>query len=108
MPVDPTGQLASGEQVDGPRALREALLADPDRFVQTLTEKLMTYALGRRIESHDMPSVRAIARESASADYTFASLVRGIANSAPFRMRAVPETGDFETAAAAAAPETLE
>jgi hypothetical protein len=96
--VDPTGRLASGERVDSPSALREALVADPGRIVQTLTEKLMTYALGRRIEPDDMPTVRAIVREAAESDYTFASLVRGIATSAPFRMRSVPDTGDFEVA----------
>ena len=61
-----------------PDDLRTALLADPVPFVQTLTERLMMYALGRVIESHDMPFVRGIVRKSAADDYRFATLVTGI------------------------------
>ena len=58
-PIDASGQLADGTPVDGPVALREALLKHPEQFVRTLTEKLMTYALGRGLEYYDMPAVRA-------------------------------------------------
>ena len=59
--------------------------------MQTLTEKLMTYALGRSVEYHDMPTVRAIVRDAASDNYRFSSIVMGIVNSAPFQMREVPQ-----------------
>ena len=65
--------------------------AKPDQFVQTLTEKLMTYALGRTVEFHDMPTVRRIVRETASEGYHFSSLVMHIINSEPFQMRVVPQ-----------------
>ena len=63
--VDASGQLADGTPVDGPVALRKALLKHPEQFVRTLTEKLMTYGLGRGLEYYDMPVVRAIARDAA-------------------------------------------
>ncbi len=94
--VDPTGELAGGGKVDGPVALRRALLDEPEQFVQALTEKLMTYALGRGVEYHDMPVVREIVRDAAHDDYSFASIVKGIANSAPFRMRSLPDDGADE------------
>jgi hypothetical protein len=67
--------------------LRQALLARPELFVTTITEKLLTYALGRGLESYDAPAVRAITRESRADGYRFASLVRGIVESTPFQMR---------------------
>jgi len=67
--------------------LRDALVEDPTIFVQTFTEKLMTYALGRGLRHYDMPVVRAIVRDAAADDYRFSSIVLGIASSAPFRMR---------------------
>jgi hypothetical protein len=66
--------------------LREALIRRPDVFVGTLTEKLLTYALGRGLDFHDMPTVREIVRQSAPT-YRFSSIVRGIVHSAPFQMR---------------------
>ncbi len=98
--VDPTGRLAaSGRPVNGPVDLREVLAADPDQFVQTLTEKLMTYALGRGVRYYDMPTVRRIVDEAEEAGYRFEAIVRGIVHSAPFTMRTVPAT---ETPAVAA------
>ena len=67
--------------------LRQALLSKSDLVVTTLTEKLMTYGVGRGIVYSDMPTVRAIVRESASNDYRFSSLILGIVNSKPFQMR---------------------
>ena len=67
--------------------MRQALLRDPERFVATVTEKLMTYALGRNLESYDMPAVRAIVRDAANEDYRFSSIVIGIIESTPFQMR---------------------
>jgi hypothetical protein len=92
--IDSRGQLAGGREVESPADLREALAAEPDMFVQTLTEKLLTYALGRSIEYYDMPAVRRVVDEAAADDYTFASIVMAIANSRPFRMRTVPGTED--------------
>jgi hypothetical protein len=90
-PVDPTGQLLDGTTVNGVVALRQALMKEPDTFVRTMTEKLMTYALGRGLEYYDMPTVRAIARGAAKNDYRFSSLILGIVESAAFQMRAAEE-----------------
>jgi len=83
--IDASGKLVDGTAVNGPADLRTALLAHSDQFVQTLTEKLMTYALGRSVEYYDMPSIRAIVRESKAADYRFSSIVMGIVNAPAFR-----------------------
>ena len=84
--------------------LREALLKDPDHLVQVVVEKLMIYALGRGLEHTDMPVVRAIVRDAKAEGWRFSSIVTGIAKSAPFRMRSVPEAvpGDGTVAAAVA------
>ena len=82
--VDASGQLADGTKVDGPGALRKALLSHPDQFVETMTEKLLTYALGRGLEYYDMPAVRSIAHDAARNNYRFTSLIMGIVNSTPF------------------------
>jgi hypothetical protein len=87
--IDASGQLVDGTPVTGPADLRKALLERPGQFVQTLTERLMTYGLGRSVEHHDMPAVRRIVREAAKDNYRFSSIVRGIVNSEPFLMRRV-------------------
>ena len=68
--------------------------------MQTLTEKLMTYALGRSVEYYDMPAVRQIVRDAARDNYRFSSIVMGIVRSAPFQMRMVPRAGDVPATAA--------
>jgi hypothetical protein len=68
--------------------LREALLNRPELFVSTFTEKLMVYALGRRLEAEDMPTVRRIVRDAASDDYKFRALVLGIVDSTQFQQKA--------------------
>jgi hypothetical protein len=93
-PVDASGQLVDGTQVDGAVPLRKALLRQPETFVRTLTEKLLTYALGRGLTASDMPGVRSIVRESARRDYRFSALVLGIVNSTPFRMRVTQPRAD--------------
>jgi hypothetical protein len=98
--VDPVGKLADGRPVSSPADLREAISAEPEKFVQTVAQNLLTYALGRRVEYYDMPSVRKIVRDAAASDYSFAALVKGVANSTPFRMRTAPEVAG-ETVAAA-------
>jgi mono/diheme cytochrome c family protein len=87
LPIDAAGVLADGTAVDGPVALRQALLARPDVFVGTITEKMLTYALGRGLVATDMPVVRNIVRTAAKQDYAMQAIVRGIVNSAPFQMR---------------------
>jgi hypothetical protein len=86
-PIDASGQLLDGSKIDGVVTLREALLRRPDTVVSSLTEKLLTYALGRGLEAYDMPAVRAIVRATAEREYRFSSLVLGIVNSVPFQMR---------------------
>jgi hypothetical protein len=90
--IDPTGKLADGSDVDGPVALRAAIMRRPDQFVRTLTEKLMTYGLGRGLEYYDMPVVRAVARDAAKKNYRFSAIVAGIVSSSPFRQKA-PQSG---------------
>ncbi|MBX5460048.1 MAG: DUF1592 domain-containing protein [Steroidobacteraceae bacterium] len=89
--IDASGELPDGSKVNGPDDLRKALLANPEQFVQTLTEKLMTYGLGRTLEYHDMPTVRAIVRAAAKDNYRFSSLIMHIVTSDPFQMRQVPK-----------------
>ena len=88
VPVDAAGVMYDGTKLDGPAALRDALLKHQDVFLQTFTENLMTYALGRRVEYYDMPAVRAIIRQAAKTDLHFSSFVLGIVNSAAFQRRA--------------------
>ena len=86
-PIDASGELPDGVRFDGAAGLRAALASRPERFVRTLAEKLMTYALGRGLEHYDAPAVRAVVRGAARDDYRFSSLVAGIVRSLPFRMR---------------------
>ena len=88
--IDASGELPDGSAFDGPGELKEALLRHPDRFVTTVTEKLLTYALGRGVEYYDAPTVRAIVREAAADDYRLSTLIKGIVRSAPFQMRRTP------------------
>ena len=85
--VDASGGLPDGSTFTGVSGLRSALLRRPELFVGTLTEKLMTYGLGRGVEYHDAPSVRAIVRNAQAQDYRFSALVLGIVRSDPFQMR---------------------
>ncbi|PWT83077.1 MAG: hypothetical protein C5B57_07565 [Blastocatellia bacterium] len=87
MPIDASGQLMDGTPVDGVVALRNALLHEPEAFVRTLTEKLLIYALGRGLNYSDMPAVRGVVRAAGRENYRFSSIVMGIVNSSPFRMR---------------------
>jgi hypothetical protein len=85
--IDTSGLLPSGEPIAGPEDLRGALVAEPDLFVQAFTENLLTYALGRRVDYRDMPTVRGIVRRAKADDYRFESLVLGIVSSDAFRRR---------------------
>jgi hypothetical protein len=88
-PIDASGQLLDGTRIDGVVSLRKALMRQPELFVGTLTEKLMIFALGRGLAYYDMPSVRAIVRDSARQNYRFSSLVIGIVKSTPFQKSVV-------------------
>jgi hypothetical protein len=90
-PVDTFGQLTDGTTIDGAIDLREALLKRPDVLVTTVAEKLLTYALGRGLEPEDMPAVREIVRQAERDNYRFVSLIEGVVNSTPFRMRKAEE-----------------
>jgi hypothetical protein len=87
-PVDASGMTANGEPVNGLAGLRSLLLSEPDRFPRTVTEKLMAYALGRRLEYYDRPTVRKIVRDAAAKQYRWSSIVLGIVESPAFQMRA--------------------
>jgi len=90
-PIDASSRLVDGTPIGGPVDLRKAILRRPEQFVQTMTEKLMTYALGRSVEYYDMPAVRKIVRDAAAENYRFSAIVKGIVRSQPFQMRRVPE-----------------
>jgi hypothetical protein len=85
-PIDASGSMPDGTKFDGADGLRQALLGS-DRFVMTLTEKLMTYALGRGVDYYDEPAVRGIVRTASRDDFRFVSLIRGVVQSVPFQMR---------------------
>ncbi len=89
-PVDAAGELVDGTPVDGPESLAAALLKRPDSFVTTVTEKLMTYGLGRGVEYYDAPAVRRVVREAKDDDYRWSAIIAGIARSVPFQMRRAP------------------
>ena len=77
----------SGARVDGLSGLRALLLEQPDQFPRTVTEKLLAYALGRRLDYYDRPAVRKIVRDAAASDYRWSSLIVGIVKSPTFLMR---------------------
>ena len=90
-PIDSSGVLPDGTKFDGPAGLREVLMSKRDLFVETVTERLLTYALGRGVEQYDHPVLRKITREAAADNHRWSSLILGIVNSAPFQMRRVSD-----------------
>jgi hypothetical protein len=86
-PIDAVGTLVNGRTLEGLSGLRAYLLEKPDRFPQTVTEKLLAYALGRRLEYYDRPAVRQIVRDAAADDFKWSAIVLGIAKSPAFQMR---------------------
>lgn len=86
-PIDASGTMPDGTKFKGPAELRKALLGNPDQFVATLTDKLLTYALGRGTEYYDAPAVRKITHEAAAANYRWSAIISGIVKSTPFQMR---------------------
>jgi hypothetical protein len=89
-PVDATGSTVSGADIQGLTGLRALLLNPSDRFPRTVTEKLLAYAIGRRLDYYDRPAVRKIVRDAAANDYRWSSLILGIVKSPTFLMRASP------------------
>jgi hypothetical protein len=91
-PIDARGELYDGSQIDGPAGLRGAIMRRPSVFVRTFARNLMAYALGRRIEYYDMPTIREIERAAAQDDYRMSNFILGVVNSPAFRMSLAPET----------------
>jgi hypothetical protein len=90
IPVDASGSTVSGAKIEGLRGLRALLLDQPEQFPRTVTEKLMAYALGRRLEYYDRPAVRKIVRDAAAQHYSWSSLILGIVESPTFLTRRRP------------------
>src|SRR5207244_13543511 len=86
-PTDAAVRLVDGTAVEGPAAMRQALVAQKEQFVKTVTAKLATYALGREIESFDATAIRGIVRAAAADNYRWSSIILAIVKSAPFQMR---------------------
>jgi hypothetical protein len=99
-PIDARTEMTDGTRLDGPAELRRALLSRSDAFVTSLTERLMTYALGRELEYYDMPTVRGVVRAAAADGTTLPSLVQAIVASDAFLKRV--KTGDVGADALAA------
>ncbi len=97
VPIDAAGELYDGQPINGPVGLRQALLRYSPQFIRMVTEKLMTYGLGRGVEYYDMPVIRSIVRDAGRNNNRFSSIVLGIVKSAPFQMRTkVEENGTNE------------
>jgi mono/diheme cytochrome c family protein len=90
-PIDASGDLADGSHVNGVVELRAALLKNPELFAGTMTEKMLTYAVGRGVDYRDMPAIRTIVRDASRDGYKFSSIVLGVVRSMPFQMRKAPE-----------------
>ena len=87
LPAMATGVFLNGTKVDGPAALRHALVDQKEQFVGAVTEKLLTYAIGRGLEYYDAPAIRGVVRTAAADNYRWSSTVLALVKSAPFRMR---------------------
>jgi hypothetical protein len=96
--IDASGVFPDGSKFDGMAGMKAALLSHPEEFVATIARRLMMYAIGRNLQYYDEPAVRAIVRESAKSNYTFASVVEGVFHSAAFQMRQTALVNAKETA----------
>jgi hypothetical protein len=90
-PVDASTELVNGTKFVGPSGLRNIVLKNKDQFVQTATNRLLTYALGRGLDYYDMPTIRKIVKDSAASNYNFSTLVVNVVKSMPFQMRKAPK-----------------
>ena len=93
LPIDASGLLPNGTRFDGPAGLRAELVKAPEQFMTTVTEKLLTYAVGRGLEYYDGPAVRQIIRDSALGGHRWSELIFGIVESTPFQMRRSSDAG---------------
>ncbi len=96
--IDSAGELPDGTKINGPDDLRNALLRRPEQFVQTFTEALLTYSMGRTREYYDMPTVRRIVRDTKASDYKFSAIVQAVVNTDQFKMRRVPPPEPVQSA----------
>jgi hypothetical protein len=87
--IDATGTLFTGARIDGINGLRREIATRPDVFVGVVTERMLTYALGRGLEHYDMPAVRRIVHDARSSNYRFSSIVLGVTRSVPFQMKEI-------------------
>jgi hypothetical protein len=85
--IDPSGTMFNGAALNGVASLRQAILSRPETFVGVMTEKMMTYALGRGVAYRDMPAVRKVVQDAKPGDFKFSSVVLGVVKSAPFQMK---------------------
>jgi hypothetical protein len=90
--IDASGVFPDGTRFEGMAGLKEVLLSRPDQFVNTVAGKLLMYSIGRNLQYYDAPAVRAIVHRAAARNYTFASLILGVVESAPFQMREAQAT----------------
>jgi hypothetical protein len=97
--LDVSGGLPDGSTFEGATGLRQALLKHAPEFVTTMTEKLLTYALGRGLEYYDEPVVRRITRDAAAQNSSFSALVSNVVKSTPFQMKRSPESAATTTVA---------
>ncbi len=102
-PIDATASLSNGTKFQGLAGLRTVLEGRREQFVRTVTEKLLSYALGREVDYYDMPTVRGIARKSSAGGYRWSEVISGIVQSAPFQMRKAAESESGPTSAAVVA-----
>ncbi|MGY9106766.1 MAG: DUF1588 domain-containing protein, partial [Alphaproteobacteria bacterium] len=87
--IDASGTLPDGTPFDGPNGLRNVLMSKQELFLETFTERLLTYGLGRGVEYYDLPAIRKITDDAAENDYRWSSIISGIVHSVPFQMRKV-------------------
>ena len=97
VPVDAVGDLYDGTRMSGPAGLRAALVKHQDAFLLSFTERLMTYAIGRRVESYDMPTVRQIIKDAAAQNYKVSAFVQGVVASQAFRMSQMAPSATMTT-----------
>jgi hypothetical protein len=105
-PIDPSGTLFNGTKVDGPADVRNMIASHPDVFAGVMTEKLLTYALGRGVEYYDMPAVRKIVHDAQARDLRFSSIIVGIAESVPFDMKIKTAGSAHDVSRAGATPDS--
>ena len=103
--LDTSGALPDGSKFNGVAQLRDELARKPERFINAITEKLLTYAVGRGLEYYDMPAVRKIVSDSSGGGYKLQSIISGVVNSTPFLMRRADLSADPQSSVKTASAE---